>query len=667
MGFLQTVSKVFSPIVSVAKSFNQEVGIRGAEPRKGNFAWMAGLPSKKVLKPIVINSHTLKQLSNTDPITWSIKACRKAQVTGTEWDIVRDTEELELELDRWYNNIMNNLNPWGFEEIFHPIVISQELFMKASMDIKSILAAPITPKVAPVQPVVQPTQPAIGQPPVAKADGNEVRDGLNAVHQALAAAKQVTQGASPSQPVEQPTQPTQPTQANQPVQPNQPAVVPVVNLAAEKEERKKQLKWYFESLKRKVQQDADGHALVVKRIFERPNGDETRTFRTFIEILLDDILTFDAGVIVKNKNYMGELAELYIIPGQDVKIYRNPDRTVPDEPEPAYCWEDQGVLRAEYTKNEIVYMMANPQQNGYGQSPLEVAAYIITASLYADEYNMDFFKHSNVPPAIFNLGKNVTQEQRRAFETHWENEVQGKGLHRMQFLAGADSPQYIPMQNQSSREMQMMEYLKWTLSIKCACYQISPQDVGFVQDFHRTTAQVQKQLTKERGIKNLLSLIETYFNTEIVKKEFPFHDVKFQWQGVDLMDDQVQMTIDIADITAGVISRNDRRKKLGLPAVDGGDVILVNVGSQLIPIEDLVPPEETIEQQTAQAMQPVTADVNGNVSPQQATVNSVDTSVADRNKIVRMTTTHEDKIAKAMDVLKVQGLGDNEIKITLED
>jgi HK97 family phage portal protein len=588
MGILQVIGN--RTIMPIVKAVNRQIGIRGAEPRKGNFQWMANLPSKKVLKPIVINSHTLKSLSNTDPITWAIKKARKAQVTGTSWDIVRDTEQIELELDRWFNVIMSNLNPWGFEEVFHPILVNRDLYLKASNDIKNILRTSIVSK----------------------------------------------------------------------------------------DDRKKQLKWYFESIKRKVRQDADEHAQIVKRIFNRPNDSETRTFRNFVEILLDDILTFDAGVIVKNKNMMGELAELYLVPGQDIKLYRNPDRTIPNPPEPAYVWEDQGVLRAEYAKDEIVYIMDNPQQNGYGMSPLEVAAYIITASLYADEYNIDFFKHSNVPPAIFNLGKNITPEQRNQFEQLWDNEVAGKGLHRMMFLAGADNPQYLPMRNQSSRDMQMMEYLKWTLGIKCACFQISPQDIGFVADYHRTTSETQREISKTRGIRDIYSLLENNFNTEIVKKEFPFRDVKFQWQGIDLQDEQIQANIDIADINAGVISRNDRRKRLGLAAVEGGDTILVNVGTQFVPIEELVPPEETPEEEQPMEQVEQEQEVTGQETKlaeekQKALEETVDRTTVpteeEKAKIVRMIVNYsqQDKLQKAMDMLKKQGMGENEVKITLED
>jgi len=594
-------------IGTITKAVNRQVGIRGSEPHKGNFQWMAGLPSKKVMKPVIINALTLKQLANTDPITWAIKATRKTQITQTKWEIVRDTEKIELELDRWHTTITNNLNPWGFEEAFHPLLINRDLYVKASNDLKNILRAGVD----------------------------------NAV-------------------------------------------------------KKQQLKWYFESLKRKVRQDAEEHAHIVHKIFEKPNNSETPTFRQFLELLVDDILTYDAGVIVKNSNSLGELSEMYLLPGQDVKLYRNPDRTVPQPPEYAYVWEDQGLLRAEYTRDEIIYLMSNPQQNGYGMSPIEVAAYIITASLFADEYNIDFFKHSNVPPAIFDLGKNITPEQRKNFEALWDNEVSGHGLHKMMFISGGEDPKYIPLAAQTARDMQMMEYLKWTLSIKCACFQISPQDISFIQDFHRTTAETQKELTKERGIKNLLSLLETYFNTEIVKKCFPFQDCKFQWQGIDLTDENLQSSIDERDIRMGVISRNDRRKRLGMPPVDGGDTILVETTQGSVRIEELMPPEEGQEEEEtpieqAQGGAPTDEIIKPeDVSPEKAPKGDVPAKggfpkkgfpkkgepvkaqpAEDKAKeqFVRMAVDalNKDTIAKAMTSLKEQGLGEQEIRITLED
>jgi len=159
---------------------------------------------------------------------------------------------------------------------------------------------------------------------------------------------------------------------------------------------------------------------------------------------------------------------------------------------------------------------------------------------------------------------------------------------------------------------------------------------------------------------------------------------------VDLQDEKAQSEIDIADINAGVISRNDRRKKLGMPAVEGGDTIIVNLGTQYVPIEELVPPEEAPEgtqplEQATQAKEIITGQQT-NLEDKKA--EAVDETVAraaspaveegkvakpltdgDKNKLVRMIVNYskQDKISKAMDALKEQGLGDNEVKISLED
>jgi HK97 family phage portal protein len=352
-------------------------------------------------------------------------------------------------------------------------------------------------------------------------------------------------------------------------------------------QKRDRIRWLFKTTSKRLRHEAESHKHKVKGLFAHPNNSET-SFRVLLELLLDDILIYDAGALVKNYNYYGNIAELYTLPGHEIKIYRNEDGTMPDPPEPAYAWEDKGVLRAEFCNDELLYIMQNPQHNGYGSSPLEVASYIITASLYADEYNIDYFKHSNVPPGIVSLGENVTEDQRKLFQKMWEEEVQGRGgLHKLVFTSGSEKMQFIPMRVQTNRDMQMMEYLKWTTAIKCACYGISPQDIGFVLDFHRTTAEVQEKLSRTRGVNNLLNLLESYFNEEIVKAEFPFKDVKFNWQLEDSKSDIQQVQIDRMDLDSGVISINERRKIRGMKPIEGGDEYYIKGASAMLPVSDL--------------------------------------------------------------------------------
>ena len=365
----------------------------------------------------------------------------------------------------------------------------------------------------------------------------------------------------------------------------------------------KALRYFFKIIRKKVVFEAQSHCEEVRRIFERPNNSAETSLRALQELVIGDLLMFDAGVIIKNYSRAGKLAELYTVPGYQIKIYRNEDRTTPQPPEPAYVWEDSGIMRAEFTNSELLYIMQNPTQDGYGISPLEVAAYVITASLLAEKYNIDYFQNSNVPPGVFDLGKNITEEQRRLFQSLWDNEVQGRagGLHKMLFMAGGENAKFIPLQNLSNRDMQMMEYMKWTVSIKCACYGISPQDIGFTEDYKGLggggVAQVQKDLTQSRGIGTLLQLLEQYYNAEIVRSEFEFTDVKFEFQKTSKEASPQESQIDIADIQAGVISRNERRNKIGLKPVQGGDIVAVQTAGGLFPIEQMEMQEEQAQQQ----------------------------------------------------------------------
>jgi HK97 family phage portal protein len=347
-------------------------------------------------------------------------------------------------------------------------------------------------------------------------------------------------------------------------------------------EKQARIKFLFEMVKRQLKQEAEIHRLTVKDFLSHPNDTQT-SFESFLKLLVDDILTFDAGVIIKNLNNAGSsLAELYTLPGHEVKLVKNTDGSTPKPPSAAYLWTPTGIDTepVPFTNDELVYIVDNPQHSGYGMSPLEVAIFIIVASLYAENYNLDFLKHSNIPPGILSLGAGVDEDTRKTFQTMWDAEINMKGgLHRILFAAGSDNMKLIPLKNLTNKDMQLMEYLKWTLSIKCMAYQISPQDIGFTQDFHRTTSEVQKEISKTRGLKNLLSLSSSYINQEVVKAAWPFKDVKFKWLDVDLEDAKEQSEIDNTDLRNGVISINERREAIGAKPIDGGDEHFVYSGS----------------------------------------------------------------------------------------
>jgi HK97 family phage portal protein len=361
-------------------------------------------------------------------------------------------------------------------------------------------------------------------------------------------------------------------------------------------QKKKNLSYFFEAVKNECRQDADVHRHVVKQLLKRPNNLQ-KNFTTFAKVVADDILQYDAGIMIKNHNELGELAEIYTVPGYQVKPVLHADGSVPEPPEAAYLYYPVNALTAgvEFSSDELIYISDSPSHNGLGLSPLELSVYVIAGSLYAEQFNLDFLKHSNVPPGLLALGKDITDDQRETFQMLWDQEVRGQGgLQKILFAAGFDitKENFIPMRLFSNVDMQLMEYLKWTLSIKCMCFQISPQDLGFVQDFHRTTAEVQKELSKSRGLKNLLGLFEQTINEEIVKTCWTFDDVKFKWLDVDLEDESVRTKNDDTKLRAGVLSHNEVRSHSGDKPIEGGDKHYIFTASGPLALEDLAEQEE---------------------------------------------------------------------------
>jgi len=372
-------------------------------------------------------------------------------------------------------------------------------------------------------------------------------------------------------------------------------------------EKRVKINVLFDVLVKRVTDEAINRTIPIRKFLKNP-ADEYTGFIDMILRVVDDLMLYDAGVMVKNNNIAGDkLAELYHVPGQQIVLCRNLDRSIPQPPDPAYIWNNGAKDIAEYTKDELIYLVDNPQHYFYGLSPSEVSAYVITTSLYADKYNIDALKNSNIPPMIVNLGAKVRPESRRAFQQYWNQELGRNGaIHKVMFVSGSEKLDSIPLTLGTNKDMQLLEYLRWTISIKCAAFQISPQDIGFTQDLHRTTANVQYKITHDRGLRSLLGLVSDAMNKYVIPEFDKSGMVKFEWKGVGKSDQVEDANVDAIDLQNGIISRNDRRRARGLRARPGGEVILVpGPMGNMVPeesLEALQDAEEVAAQQQEQAV-----------------------------------------------------------------
>lgn len=252
----------------------------------------------------------------------------------------------------------------------------------------------------------------------------------------------------------------------------------------------------------------------IKRLIETPNLAHD-SFRSFIEPVIEDILVLDAGVIEKVPNIRGEVMELWPVDGGKVKVSAVWDG---DPNEARYWFYPTGAMQVDsqavpYMNDELIYIMANPRSYSVvGLSPLETLKLTIDAELSGHEYNRRQVT-SAAPDGILDLGEDANTDTVDAFKAYWMTEVAGKGA--VAFLGGTRGAQFIPFRP-NNKDMQFLEWQTYLVRKIAAVFGLSPQDLGITMDVNRSTSEVQSEMTEDRGLRPLLSLVQDFLTREVV-------------------------------------------------------------------------------------------------------------------------------------------------------
>lgn len=311
-----------------------------------------------------------------------------------------------------------------------------------------------------------------------------------------------------------------------------------------------QAEWAIVPKKRATSVNKEG-IIRMTDLFERVNS-QGENIRMLLDMVLEDLLSMDAGPIEKVYNYKGELTELNSIDGATIRPRF--DQFGRFDPNRAYVQVIENHVVAEFKANEIIYMMQNPQNDvklfGYGMSPIESVLLQVQASLEADLYNARSFSENNIPPGMLDLG-DMTEEEAMKFKAVWDATVIDN-THKLKFIWGNDNAKkYIPFQK-NNKDMQFVEYIDWLSRIKLAVYGLSSQDANILQDVNRSTAQVQERISNARGVNTIKNLVAEYWTREIIRPA-GYEDLEFKFEtAVSLEEKKKQAEIDEIYINMGV-------------------------------------------------------------------------------------------------------------------
>jgi phage portal protein BeeE len=149
----------------------------------------------------------------------------------------------------------------------------------------------------------------------------------------------------------------------------------------------------------------------MRALFARPNQ-MVESFRSFIEPIVEDILTLDAGCVEKERTVGGKLVYLHAVDGGKVLVSTLWDG---DPAEPRYYWAPSPLYQVPFLNDDMMYIMSNPRTYSVvGLAPLETLKQTIDAELSASAYNTRQVTNA-APDGILNLGESARPDQVESF------------------------------------------------------------------------------------------------------------------------------------------------------------------------------------------------------------------------------------------------------------
>lgn len=236
----------------------------------------------------------------------------------------------------------------------------------------------------------------------------------------------------------------------------------------------------------------------------------------------------------------------------DGQIIRHP---VSDEYVVFYPWELGYGIRNKTT---------NVLRNGYGCSELETLIEIVTWILWGMQYNGNFFKQGSQPKGFINVKNgNVDQGTLNEFRQDWKQTMSTVyNSHKIPVIQGIDL-EWIDLQ-QTNRDMEFTEWIKFLLVIACAVYRMDPSELGFqFQDAARIFGQEgQKERldhSKQKGLTPLLVFYQNVLNKYIISEIDDRLELVFT--GIEIEDEAAQVELDKKKSEAGFVSLEDMFEK----------------------------------------------------------------------------------------------------------
>jgi phage portal protein BeeE len=302
--------------------------------------------------------------------------------------------------------------------------------------------------------------------------------------------------------------------------------------------------------------------LVINNILENPNI--RHDYRSFWDMVLEDLIVLDAGVFnkVKGGNPMRPLF-LYPVDGTTMEILEPYDFVNPDGDVYAQnaSWLGQ---EKRFSTHEIAYLQMNHfTDTPYGLSPIEKLWRYLNYFLDALDNAADTASNDTPKFMISFEGVDINNTTLKAYREYMVNEIEGTS--HIPIVGGKVNAVQIGAINSDSL---FLEWQKFLLTLVAKCFDL-PESFFITSDVNdRNTLDQQQQQVTQEAVKPYADLIEKAINEHILK-ELGYYNVTVQFVYEETATQKKEKSDRIGkEYTLGIITQRQALTELGYAIVE---------------------------------------------------------------------------------------------------
>lgn len=286
--------------------------------------------------------------------------------------------------------------------------------------------------------------------------------------------------------------------------------------------------------------------------------DKEHGFDGWLRQILEDMFVIDGVALYKRRNRAGGLYALEVMDAATIKLLLDDSGRLPAAPDPAYQQILKGVPAADYTREELMYLVHNPRSHKvYGYSHVEQVLITVNILIRRSLHQLEYYREGSTPDALVGLPREWTLSQIADFQKHFDAMLSGNlGQRRhVRFMPGDFKYQ------ETKPPLLKDAYDEFLSRIICFVFSISPEP--FVGQVNRATAETSHARATDEGLAPLMRFVRGLID-RIIACEFASPDLEFAWSETRAQDPGQAAQIDVAYVGAGILTPDEVRANMGL-------------------------------------------------------------------------------------------------------